>query len=296
MDTLVDNSLSAEELLKLILAEREEGEAVKEKLAKAIANSKKEQLLLDSTDPGVTKDKKNNMLSADKRTHKMIFTSNVHTSPERVKEALTVSDKQSGSLRVTVAGQQNSAEGLAVQWMFMASQNKACEVRLRLKVSEAEPNGGLITIGVSSIDDEEEIEFPPLESVWKAAKIYRLRCDRGKICLQRIDLGQTSFTFSAELSLTELFEEVESSKAEKAKSRRQSSSSLSKSAAGTGLLVTRSLHAKDSARADKMFCKIGSIIYERFKQEDVIDARTEENFIRVRVCEWRRSDELVRGV
>ncbi|GMH78176.1 hypothetical protein TrLO_g2562 [Triparma laevis f. longispina] len=46
-----------------------------------------------------------------------------------------------------------------------------------------------------------------------------------------------------------------------------------------GPTIVRSLGMKDSATIDKLFYKIGNTIYDKFKQEDVIDTRVEEDFI-----------------
>lgn len=105
----------------------------------------------------------------------------------------------------------------------MANTHKCCEVLLRMKVvSSGEEE---IRIEVESIREEEvNGELPLLP--WKVTKMFRLVIDRGVIILRQLPLGQTGFTFRAELGLGQVVEE----KAEEKPSERQSSNMPSKRA------------------------------------------------------------------
>ena len=75
----------------------------------------------------------------------------------------------------------------------------------------------------------------------KTIRTLRLQLKRGVIYLRPLPFGQTSFTFRAEVSLSE--------------------------------------DEDNATNASDLFCKLATLFYERFKQEDKIDERMKQYFI-----------------
>ncbi|GMH80838.1 hypothetical protein TrLO_g330 [Triparma laevis f. longispina] len=128
---------------------------------------------------------------------------------------------------------------------------------------------------------EEELETMTLPNPRStAAKALTLILSSGTIVLRGLQFGQTLLTFSAQVEVSEtrkgeailatLSTGVSAAKPDidSMASRKGTKKKKVGSAGGAG------------GKADKLFCEIGALLYERFKKEAVIDERRKEDFIK----------------
>ncbi|GMH74726.1 hypothetical protein TrLO_g3365 [Triparma laevis f. longispina] len=83
----------------------------------------------------------------------------------------------------------------------MFDQNKSCDLLLHMNLEHQGDDEIIIKVSSASIDGE-DASLPNLHPT--AAKNFRLLLSSGTITLQRLPYGQTSFTFSTQLTLGEV--------------------------------------------------------------------------------------------
>ena len=122
-----------------------------------------------------------------------------------------------------------------------------------------------------------------------ATKKFRLLFKEGTIVLQPLPLGQTSFTFTAQVDVGEVMRDaIGASVSSPGMRTTRAISSItadinsSKGAIAEKLgAVVKKLGAGDEGvKAGDLFCKLANKFYERFQKEDVIDARKKEDFVK----------------
>ncbi|GMI16546.1 hypothetical protein TrLO_g10802 [Triparma laevis f. longispina] len=231
---------------------------------------------LDANDPNVKV--VNNVLSKVLVTNNCSFTTAIHEVPTTLFSAITSSQNNASKKRLfqEVLHDVTPAKGAIVYWSYMIDSTKFCDFLLSLKVMKKAEDE--IVIKVASVD-EEELEDTTLPSPHPiATKSYRLLLNDGLIALRPLPIGQTSFTFTAQVVLAE--------KVEKA----QGFMRLTLSKTGDASRVTNKIKSSLSSRksrgfgetlkADDLFCRIATFFYNRFEQEKVMDQRMKEDFIK----------------
>ncbi|GMH87830.1 hypothetical protein TrST_g8532 [Triparma strigata] len=179
---------------------------------------------------------------------------NIHTTPDQLREALF--SNHSGFVHQDVLEVVEECLDSTVAWSFFITPTKKCELTLRLQIvgGTSIMNGDEIRIEVFSVESSSlrpgSFRVPRMTSrngptsssmSSKTIRTFRLQLKRGVIYLRPLPFGQTSFTFRAEVSLSE--------------------------------------DEDNAINASDLFCKLATLFYERFKQEDEIDERMKQDFI-----------------
>ncbi|GMH84358.1 hypothetical protein TrVE_jg5944 [Triparma verrucosa] len=221
----------------------------------------------------------------------------IHEEPEALFEALLGDQTELSKMLY----QKNVEEGV-FYWSFMFEGTKSCDLLLRMLVEKDDEEG--VVISVESVNDE-ELEATPLPNPHStASKKLKLILTEGTIVLQPLQFGQTLFTFTAQVDVGEVTKDASRSSFRKSRiSFRKSRSSFRKSrispirsattagiaSAITGVTSSAGAAAKkfgaggEADKANKLFCQLADLFYERFKKEHVIDERRKEDFIENRI-------------
>ncbi|GMH72302.1 hypothetical protein TrLO_g5594 [Triparma laevis f. longispina] len=229
----------------------------------------------------------------------------IHETPEEFLATL-LGDYNGGTtktqdLRQEVIKVKQPNQEVFSYWCFTFDHTKACELVVNLKLSQIQQEEGVIRIEVSSagVDDIQSGLVPEPPAI--ASKVYRLMLERGEILLHPLPYGQTSFTFSSEVSLGEL-ENPESTPIKPTVSIIKAPSYVLNAAKKNRPTIVKSLTSKlfrlrsspkisagpggnvkmlsfgESVKVDELFCRVGDLLYDRFEKEDVVDARAKEEF------------------
>ncbi|GMH79820.1 hypothetical protein TrLO_g13491 [Triparma laevis f. longispina] len=304
------SGLSKSQLLELLTAERTDRKKEKTSLEEQLyalqehLPSKQAEEVgesLDKNTPGVV-EFENDMLVFDKVTLSKTTQIPLHEEIDQVYKALTsnfaLNTSSSNTLRTELISSTKTSK--IVHYSFLIDQSKFCSLILRLNVIKKIDTE--IFIEIESCSENNMSRLPTL--LWPTSKQYRLILSRSNITLKKIPLLQTEFTFKAEIDLGEVIADSGEAK----KTVLSSSKGLSAlSASGTSIIDNSGMSKTkvvklgnrqatlkglgsnsvkfvglglESVNANDLFCKVTSLFYERFKKEEVIDARAEEDFIK----------------
>ncbi|GMH73697.1 hypothetical protein TL16_g06259 [Triparma laevis f. inornata] len=251
----------------------------------------------------------NDLLS--KTTNICSFSNKVHEEPEDFLQALLTDQINDFKVQYQKVVEDNRASGggVIVYWGFM-KKNKACELLLRLKVERDGNNGDEIIIGVESIGEEggmgregshlfwsisvkpsnttflSELKTTTLPKPYSTAmKKVRLLLSKGTILLQGLQFGQTSFTFSAHVEIGENKKHeatvgLSSSHVMSTRHTLISKTGIDSTATSKGAKKKVGGGGRAGGEAEKLLCRIGDLLYDRFKKEDSIDERKKKDFIK----------------
>ncbi|GMH92398.1 hypothetical protein TL16_g12337 [Triparma laevis f. inornata] len=194
----------------------------------------------------------------------------IHESLDKVLNSLVGKNvaRNSFDMRQDVV-KRDGEETVIVYWSFGVDQVRTCEMILRLTIvrESEELDDGEVMIKVSSVEetdlDEDSISALPANSS------LRLILDNGVILLRPLPLGQTSFAFTSEIAL----------KGQSALFGTANSFSRPTNT-NAGLTTMAKNVVTTSENAEDLYSRIANIFYERFKQENVIDQRQKEDFIK----------------
>ncbi|GMH98950.1 hypothetical protein TrVE_jg3047 [Triparma verrucosa] len=149
-----------------------------------------------------------------------------------------------------------------------------------------------VLIRVESVD-EEELEATSLPNPHStASKKLWLFLKEGTIFLQPLQFGQTLFTFTAQVDVVEVTKDVVVASLslfrKSPASVTRSTTTAGITSAVTGVTSSKSVVKKlgagsEADKANKLFCQLANLFYERFKKEDVIDERRKTDFIENRI-------------
>ncbi|GMH72175.1 hypothetical protein TrLO_g7138 [Triparma laevis f. longispina] len=220
----------------------------------------------------------NGMLIYDTTTKTVTVSKEIHEEPAVVFESLKTSTLNPGSDTLNQQVLKSSPDETIAYWSFY-DQKKFYELLLLLKVEML--SASEIRIGVTSIKEEEldstclPVPPPPSSS---STRHFGLILNNGTITLMPLMFGQTSFTFTAQIEVEQLLDF--DGNQNRGTNIFTGLTNTSKMKSGSKAVGTKT--AKRGAlgvNTDRLFCKIIALLYERFKKEDVIDARRTENFI-----------------
>lgn len=212
-----------------------------------------------------------NVISKSTITNNCSFSTSIRMPPQELLDALTKDHTATDSKLLFQKTVKKSDGEIVVYWSFMLDKTKtSCDLLLRLTV---EKDGDEIRIGVVSVEEVGELPDP----YPNATKELRLLLKGGTILLQPLPFMQIAFTFTAIVSLGVKIDTdiVGVKKSMSAKNGINVSTSTSEGAAVNKLLF----YSNDGQQANKLFCKIGTMLYERFKNEKLIDERMKQDFI-----------------
>ncbi|GMH97173.1 hypothetical protein TrVE_jg7850 [Triparma verrucosa] len=171
-------------------------------------------------------------------------------------------------------------------WSFMITITKSCDLLLRMRVERQDEDK--VVVKVESVE-EEELEATSLPNPHSTAtKKLWLLLEEGTIVLRPLPFGQTLFTFKAQVDVGEVTKDAiiaSPSSFRKSTTRTRPTTAASIPSAISGVTSSRGaalkrLGAGDEAdKANKLFCRLAEMFYERFKKEDVIDERRKADFI-----------------
>ncbi|GMI01690.1 hypothetical protein TrST_g10386 [Triparma strigata] len=195
----------------------------------------------------------------------------IHESLDNVLNSLVGKNvaRNSFDMRQDVV-KRDGEETVIVYWSFGVDQVRTCEMILRLTIvrENEELDDGEVMIKVSSVEetdlDEDSISALPANSS------LRLILDNGVILLRPLPLGQTSFAFTSEIAL----------KGQSALFENTANSFSRPTNTNAGLATMAKKVITTSENAEDLYSRIANIFYERFKQENVIDQRQKEDFIK----------------
>ncbi|GMI10087.1 hypothetical protein TrVE_jg4413 [Triparma verrucosa] len=225
-----------------------------------------------------------NVLSESTTTHTCRTNVTIHEEPQVFVEALLGDQTKVGKMLF-----QKVVEEGVVYWSFMfEGMKKCCDLLLRMQVERRDEAG--IVVKVKSVE-EAELEAMSLSNPHSTAtKKFRLLFKEGTIVLQPLPLGQTSFTFTAQVDVGEVMKDAIIASQS---SFRKSTSSVTRSTTIGGITsaisgVTNSAGAAvkmvgagdEGANAGDLFGMLANKFYERFQKENIIDARRKEDFVK----------------
>ncbi|GMH85915.1 hypothetical protein TL16_g10380 [Triparma laevis f. inornata] len=181
--------------------------------------------------------------------------------------------------------------------------NKMLYQKVALGLKKVEGSEGEIMIGVQSVE-EEELKMMTLPNPHSTtAKKLVLILSKGTIVLRRLLFGQTLLTFSAQVEVGEsrndeafvasqstgltgltskaLTDSTASIKGAKKKKKKKKKKALTDSTASIkgAKKKKKKKKKKVGGKADELFFEIGTLLYERFKKEAVLDDRRIEDLI-----------------
>lgn len=208
----------------------------------------------------------------------------IHAEPTVVFKSLV--EGANDRMRQTVLKNSPAFNERIVYWSTVEN-NKDFNLLLQLKVEGQDHD--LIRIGVASVGEKDlDTNCLPVPSS-TAAKCFQLLLNNTTITLSPLDFLQASFTFSAEVDVHEIVEQVD------AVHRETSSGAGLIAAVKTGFGPKPIISTMKSAescvsttgrlriakralgvKADDLFCKLVHQIYFRFQKQAVIDARIKD--------------------
>ncbi|GMH88845.1 hypothetical protein TrST_g3649 [Triparma strigata] len=242
---------------------------------------------LRPSDPDVVRNA-DGILAKNQVTNNVTFTTNIHEEPNVLLDSLLGDQISTANRRLYQEVIKEESDGTIVTyWSFMLDEVTAAHTVLRMVKSQKVQDNDEIRIQVSSVDEEKELEDSTLPSPFPTvAKNFQLLLNEGTIILEPLSLGQTSFTFIAQASLG-----VPEEKKDYIASRKASSTSSLRRSTPKNSFIQRATNFGFSSgpdlakigfgviKAEELFNKIASMLYDRFKKEDVIDKRMKEDFI-----------------
>ncbi|GMI15626.1 hypothetical protein TrVE_jg49 [Triparma verrucosa] len=191
----------------------------------------------------------------------------IHEEMEAFLEALLGDQMKMGKMLF-----QKVVEEGVTYWSFMVNTTICCDLLLRISVRQDEEE---VVVKVESVD-EEELESASLPNPHStASKKFRLLLKEGIIVLRPLQFGQTSFTFMAQVDVGEVAKDVVVASSVSA----LGSTAVTDENSSKGAAVKKLGAGFESAKGDKLFYKLAEMFYDRFKKEDVIDARRKADFI-----------------
>lgn len=107
-----------------------------------------------------------------------------------------------------------------------------------------------------------------------ATKKLRLSLNNGTILLRKLPFDQTSFTFSAQVKVSELGNAATT----KTKKSTVTAKAMNSTKGSFSATSSKRFWSEDDKASD-LFSKIATQFYERFKKEGVIDERMKNDFI-----------------
>ncbi|GMH63487.1 hypothetical protein TrLO_g4018 [Triparma laevis f. longispina] len=158
--------------------------------------------------------------------------------------------------------------------------NKMLYQKVALGLKKVEGSEGEIMIGVQSVE-EEELKMMTLPNPHSTtAKKLVLILSKGTIVLRRLLFGQTLLTFSAQVEVGESRNDEAFVASQSTGLTGLTSKALTDSTASIkGAKKKKKKKKKVGGKADELFCEIGTLLYERFKKEAVLDDRRIEDLI-----------------
>lgn len=268
---------------------------------------------LRPSDPDVVRTT-DGILTKNQVTNNVTFTAKIHEEPNALLDSLLGNQISTANQRLYQEVIKEESDGMIVTyWSFMLDEVTAAHTVLRMVKSQKVQDNDEIRIQVTSVNKEKELEDITLPSPFPTVtKNFQLLLNEGTIILEPLSLGQTSFTFIAQASLgvpkeskdstpsriSSSFSGLRRSTTKKSFMQRATSFGFSSGSdlakIGEALLgfpiISSSNHSSilppftlvagfGVIKAEELFKKIASMLYDRFKKEDVIDKRMKEDFV-----------------
>ncbi|GMH61834.1 hypothetical protein TrLO_g9121 [Triparma laevis f. longispina] len=173
-----------------------------------------------------------------------------------------------------------------VHWSYIFEKTKSyVAVTLLLKLTVMKQDENEIIIRVTSVNEQDldATTFTPStpQTPASADKNLLLLLNDGVIVLQPLPLKQTKFTFTSQFSLATPVRSSFSSKLGTSIKVRKSikNSKMNKQTPLPGLKSTLGFGG-EGIDSNSLFREIAALFYEEFKQEDVVDERMKQDFIK----------------
>ncbi|GMH88310.1 hypothetical protein TrST_g6939 [Triparma strigata] len=193
----------------------------------------------------------------------------IHEEMEAFLEALLGDQTKLG----TMLFQKVVEEGVTYYWSFMVNTTICCDLLLRMHVVRQDRDGAVVR--VESIE-EEELESASIPNPHStASKKFRLLLKDGTIVLRPLQFGQTSFTFMTQVDIGEVTKDAVVASSVSA----LGSTAVADESSSKGAAVKKLGAGSEAAKGNKLFCKLAKMFYDRFKKEEVIDARRKADFV-----------------
>ncbi|GMH84286.1 hypothetical protein TrVE_jg7727 [Triparma verrucosa] len=243
-----------------------EGDALQKKLRRpdgADSSSAPAETLNRAT-PGVKK--VGDVLSENTTINNCRTNVTIHEDPKVLLEAILSDQMKVGKMLY----QKTVEEGI-FYWNFMVSNTKSCDILMSMRVERQDEDR--VVVRAESVEEEglEASSLPNPHST--ASKKLRLLLKEGKIILQPLQFGQTSFTFMGQVDVGEVAKDAATAPTSSFRRSKTSKSTGDNTSAVTGVTSSTGAAVKilgagtEADKATELFCRLANLFYGRLKKE-----------------------------